>query len=87
MTTEVGSENNTLAQFLSATLTMSWQLAIMVLIPIVGGFELDKKLHTKPFLTIVGCLLAVAGVVNVVWRQYKVVMALPTTSATKEHRT
>lgn len=69
-TDEVRSENNgSLAQFFAAALTMSWQLAMIVLIPILGGFELDKKLRTQPFLTIVGFLLAFGGVGYVVKRQ------------------
>jgi F0F1-type ATP synthase assembly protein I len=77
MSTEVGKETNTLAGFLSATLTMSWQLAVAVLLPIIGGFELDRALNTKPFLTITGFILAIAGVSFIVWRQYQVVRSLP----------
>jgi F0F1-type ATP synthase assembly protein I len=86
MSTEVGTETNTLAEFFSATLTMSWQLAIVVLIPVLGGFELDKKLHTKPFLTIIGFVLAIAGVAFVVWRQFQLVRQLSTTRTVKEPR-
>jgi F0F1-type ATP synthase assembly protein I len=86
MSVEVGRETNILAEFFSATFTMAWQLALTVLVPIVGGFELDKKLHTSPFLTIVGCLLAVAGVGAVVWRQYRIVSSLPVPQ-TKERDT
>jgi F0F1-type ATP synthase assembly protein I len=45
-----------------AALDMSWRLAIVVLVPIVGGFELDKHLGVGPALTIVGFLVAMAGV-------------------------
>lgn len=76
--TEVGSENNnTLAGFFSATLTMSWQLAIVVLIPILGGVELDRKFHTVPVMTIIGFIVAVAGVSAIIWRQYRIVSSLP----------
>ncbi|MDB5171016.1 MAG: hypothetical protein JWO35_710 [Candidatus Saccharibacteria bacterium] len=57
------------AQFFSAALNMSWQLAIVVLVPIIGGFELDKRLDMLPLLTIVGFLLAMIGMAVVVWRQ------------------
>lgn len=40
---------------------MSWRLAIAVLVPIIGGFELDKHLGITPVLTIIGFLLAMAG--------------------------
>jgi F0F1-type ATP synthase assembly protein I len=56
-------------EFLAAAANMSWQLAIVVLVPIIGGFELDKKLDTVPALTIVGFFLAMAGMAGVVWRQ------------------
>lgn len=56
-------------QFLVAAANMSWQLAIVVLVPIIGGFELDKKLDTLPALTIVGFIIAMAGMAAVVWRQ------------------
>lgn len=44
-----------------AALDMSWRLAIVVLAPIIGGFELDKHLGVTPALTMVGFLLAMAG--------------------------
>lgn len=49
------------AVFFGAALDMSWQLAVVVLVPIVGGFELDRHLHTSPFLTILGFVLAMLG--------------------------
>lgn len=81
----LGSGNNPLASLLSASLNMSWQLAIVVLVPILGGYELDKKLHTLPFLTIVGFVLAMAGMGFVVWRQLQLVAPLPQTRH-KAHR-
>lgn len=57
------------AQFLMAALNMSWQLAIVVLVPIIGGYELDKKLNTVPALTVVGFIVAMTGMGLVVWRQ------------------
>ena len=48
---------------------MSWQLAIVVLVPIIAGFELDKRLDLLPALTIVGFIIAMAGMALVVWRQ------------------
>lgn len=48
---------------------MSWQLAVVVLVPIIGGFELDQKLDTLPALTIAGFFIAMAGMGLVIWRQ------------------
>lgn len=45
-----------------AALDMSWRLAIVVLVPIVGGFELDKHLGVGPALTVIGFLIAMIGV-------------------------
>jgi F0F1-type ATP synthase assembly protein I len=84
-TDEVRQENSSLAQFFGAALTMSWQLAMVVLIPVLGGFELDKKLHTQPFLTIVGFLLAFGAVGYVVKRQLQH-FSPPTTPAHKGGR-
>ena len=68
----MGNLNSSLiAEFFSTTLNMSWQLAIIVLVPILGGFELDRKLRTQPLLTIVGFVLAIAGGAVVVWRQFQ----------------
>lgn len=55
--------------FLLAAMNMSWQLAIVVLVPVIGGFELDKKLDTLPALTVVGFFIAMAGMAYICWRQ------------------
>ena len=65
----VGSSKNPHTEFFVAALNMSWQLAIVVLVPIVAGFKLDEKLNTAPALTIIGFVLAMAGMAVVVWRQ------------------
>lgn len=49
------------AILINSALDMSWRLAIAVLVPIIGGFELDKHFNTAPFLTIVGFLLSMTG--------------------------
>ena len=64
-----GDSLNPRREFLVATANMSWQLAIVVLVPIIGGFELDKILKTVPAMTIAGFFLAMAGMAFVVWRQ------------------
>ena len=85
MAAEVGHEKNPRTEFISATLTMSWQLAIVVLVPIIGGFELDKKLHMTPLLTIVGFIIAMIGMALVVWFQFQQVAPLPPIKS-KGHR-
>ena len=73
------------AVFVSAALDMSWRLAIVVLMPIIGGFELDTRLDTTPFLTIVGFFLAMGGMTLVLWRMLQ---SLSSTPVNKQgHRT
>lgn len=54
--------------FISAMLDMSWQLAVVVLVPIIGGFELDKHFKTSPLLLIIGFVVAMGGVFVVLKR-------------------
>lgn len=51
---------------------MSWQLAVVVLVPIVGGFELDKAFATSPLLLIIGFIVAMAGFTLIVRRQMQI---------------
>jgi F0F1-type ATP synthase assembly protein I len=51
-----------------AALDMSWRLAIVVLVPIIGGYELDKHLGSTPALTIIGFILAMIGLFLVLKR-------------------
>jgi F0F1-type ATP synthase assembly protein I len=59
--------------FLGAVLGMSWQLAAVVLVPVLGGHALDKRVHTTPFWTAAGFVVAVIGACIVVWRQAQAV--------------
>ncbi len=75
----VGSKaNNPTAVFIGAALDMSWRLAIVVLVPIIGGFELDQKLDMTPLLTITGFILAMIGMGLVMWRTLQQVNGMPT---------
>lgn len=57
---QVGKTNHS-SVFIGMALDMSWRLALAVLVPIIGGFELDQHFDSEPWLTIVGFLLAAAG--------------------------
>jgi Na+/glutamate symporter len=61
--------DNLRSEFFVATANMGWQLAIVVLVPLFGGFELDHKLHTLPLLTISGFVVAMIGTGLVIRRQ------------------
>lgn len=58
--------------FLSMALNMTWQLALVIIIPIVGGFKLDQYFDTSPIWTIMGAVLAAVGFILVL-RQVVVV--------------
>lgn len=50
------------------TIGMSWQLALVVLLPIFGGHYLDAKLYPKavPIFTLIGLIIALVGMILVV---------------------
>jgi F0F1-type ATP synthase assembly protein I len=72
-----GKPENPQSIFVIMALDMSWRLAIAVLVPIVGGFELDSHLGTTPLLTVLGFVLAMIGFGLVIWRTTQVANNLP----------
>ena len=52
-------------QFVSAALTMSWQLVVVVLVPIIGGAELDKAIGSTFVFLFIGLGLALLGMIFV----------------------
>jgi F0F1-type ATP synthase assembly protein I len=67
--------------FIGLALDMSWRLAIVVLVPIIGGFELDQRLKTSPLLTVVGFLLAMGGMAIVLWQTLQTANRMPVPKA------
>lgn len=67
------AEANPQSIVVGLTLSMGWQLALVVLIPVVGGHILDNRLHphATPVLTLAGLLLAICGMIIVVRRTLK----------------
>lgn len=63
------------SQFLGATLNMGWRLALTVLIPLIGGIQLDKHLNSSPSFTLGGMVLAAAAGSAAVWVTIKQVNA------------
>ncbi len=77
--------SNPKRDFYLAATTMSWQLAIVVLVPVVGGFKLDEHFDSLPLWTFVGFSVAMIGMAIIVWRQLQVLS--PGTSITlKDHK-
>ncbi len=63
--------------FISMALNMSWQLAIVILVPVVAGVQLDKHFGTSYAYTFVGLGLALIGSGVVMWRTMKVADSMP----------
>jgi protein-S-isoprenylcysteine O-methyltransferase Ste14 len=64
-------------EFLVAALGMSWQLAIAVLVPVIGGAELDKLFGTKSIFTFLGLAVAFVASGFVMWRAMQMANRLP----------
>jgi F0F1-type ATP synthase assembly protein I len=60
-TQSIEGGNTALVMFAGAVLDVSWQMIVVVLVPIIGGYELDKHFGTTPVLTIIGFVLAMLG--------------------------
>lgn len=72
--------------FVTAALDMSWRLAIVVLVPVIGGFELDKRLNTVPAFSIIGFVVAGAGVAIVLKQMLNQVSQLPAPATSKKDK-
>jgi capsular polysaccharide biosynthesis protein len=48
------------------TLNLSWQLAVTVLLPVLGGHYLDVRLKTGYWLTVFGFGLAMIGMIMII---------------------
>jgi hypothetical protein len=55
--------------FIAAALSMGWQLAVVVVVPIVAGYYLDQRLNVAAAWEIVGFVVALLGFVVVVRQQ------------------
>ena len=66
-----GSDGSDRRLFIISALNLSWQMAIVVLVPIIGGYKLDQKLGSTPGLIILGFIIASVGMAVVLQRQLK----------------
>ena len=76
-TTDNSSYRDARRDFAIAVMNMSWQLAIVVLVPIIAGYQLDKVFDTAPLLVLVGFFIAMGGTAAVVWRQLQRLSPMP----------
>ena len=79
---ETSSQRN---QFLTMVLTMSWQLALAVLVPVLAGVQLDKAFDTS-FITFIGLGLAFIGSAVVMWRTMQSANRLPVPKLTEAQK-
>ncbi len=68
-----------------AALNMSWQLAIVVLLPVIGGVTLDKHFGTAVY-TYIGLGVALIGSGVVMWRTMQVANRMPVPKLTPAER-
>lgn len=57
--------------FFVMALNMTWQLAVAVLVPVLGGYYLDQYFGTGPLWVTIGSVLALLGVIGVMVNIYK----------------
>jgi hypothetical protein len=74
------------SQFVSLALTMGWQLALVVLIPVFIGVQMDKHFGTSYVWTFVGLGVALIGSGAVMWRAVQRANRLPVPKLTDEQR-
>jgi hypothetical protein len=78
-------KNTQRSAFVFMALNMSWQLALVVLIPVIAGVQLDKKFNTS-FMTFVGLGVAFVGSALVMWRTMQTANRLPVPKLTEEQK-
>ena len=72
-----GQNRGARGNFVVASLNMSWQLALVVLVPLVGGAQLDKVTHRNSLWVLVGLGIALLGSIAVMWRAMRAANRLP----------
>jgi len=67
-------------------LNMSWQLALVVLVPIILGVKLGKVAGADTAGTFIGLGIAVIGSIAVMWRTLQTANSLPVPKLTATQR-
>ncbi|HUB93363.1 MAG TPA: AtpZ/AtpI family protein [Verrucomicrobiae bacterium] len=73
-------------QFVIMALNMSWQLALVVLVPIILGVKLGKVAGADTAGTFIGLGIAVIGSIAVMWRTLQTANSLPVPKLTATQR-
>jgi len=63
--------------FLVSAANMGWQLAVVVLLPVIGGAELDKHLGGKHLWVFIGLGVAFVASTMVMWQAVQLANRLP----------
>lgn len=72
--------------FLTMALDMTWQLALVVLLPIIVGVELDNVQDTGRLYTLVGLGVALVGTAVVLYKTLQKANQLPVPKLTDAQR-
>jgi F0F1-type ATP synthase assembly protein I len=78
--------SDTRQQFAVFALNMSWQLAVVVLVPVVGGVELDKAFSATNTFLFIGLAIALIGSGLVLWRTMQAANRLPVPKLTDDQK-
>ena len=73
-------------RFLVVGINMFWQLAVAVLVPLIGCVELGKHYHAETTGVVIGLVLAIAASTAVMWRTMQIVAHLPVPKLTAEQK-
>lgn len=73
-------------EFFAAFTNMSWQLAVVVLVPIIGGSLLAKKFGNNEVFVFIGLAIAIVGSVLVMWRTVQAANKLPVPKLTAKEK-
>lgn len=85
-TSILGEGTNARSVFVGMALTMSWQLAVVVLFPIFAGVQLDKALSSGYTYTFIGLGVALLGSIVVMWSAIQRANRIPVPKLTEEQK-
>lgn len=77
---------NAKQQFIGSAVSMGWQLALMVIVPVIIGVQLDDHFHASPSYTLAALVLAAMGCIKVVSNTIKQVKKEQTSSDKQEKK-
>ena len=82
----IPKNNSAKQQFVAMALNMSWQLAVVVLVPVIGGVELGKKFGNPTAWTLAGLAIAFIASGAVMWRAMQEANKIPVPKLTDAER-